>query len=262
MILGRTVWTRASGAWRPETFPAGNSREPIARLAEFLSSPPPQRAVAIFEAESMSHQTVETPKVGRAAFASLVRVRDQHPVVESEDLGWGIEHPDPSTGGSFATMIHSELTPGLINLRDACAATKCPLSAAWSAYSVAVACAGPARSSRTARHFVILAPDFVALASIVGGKRYCRTWMGPLHDRDWKVLSGLVGDGDPGTSPSSGDLGARRGGVLVVADGEPDRVCPIWTDLRETGRVEAVLDLDAFALQKKPPASRSPTRPT
>ena len=127
------------------------------------------------------------------------------------------------------------------------AGARCPLVAAWSAYTVAVACAGPARSSRTARHFVILAPDFVALASIVGGKRYCRTWMGPLHDRDWKVLSGLVGDGEPGPSPTSGDPGLRRGRIVVIAEGEPERLCPIWTDLRETGRVEAILDLDAFA---------------
>jgi hypothetical protein len=249
MILGRTVWTRTSGAWRHETFPAGNSRAPIARLSEILSSPPPQRAVVIFEAESVSHQAVETPKVSRAAFASLVRVRDQHPVVESEDLGWGMEPPDKAPGGSFSTMIHAELTPGLVRLQDACAGARCPLAAAWSAYTVAAACAGPGRSPRTARHVLILAPDFVALASIGGGKRYCRTWMGPLNDRDWKALAGLVGDGEPGPSTGSGDPGVRRGGVVVVAEGEPDRLCPIWSALRETGRVEAILDLDAFALK-------------
>jgi hypothetical protein len=71
--------------------------------------------------------------------------------------------------------------------------------------------------------------------------------MGLLNDRDWKAVSGLIGEGEPGPAPGSGEPGVRRGGVVVVSAGEPDRVCPIWTELRATGRVEAILDLDGFS---------------
>jgi len=40
----------------------------------------------------------------------------------------------------------------------------------------------------------------------------------------------------------------RRGTIVVIAEGEPERTCPIWKDLSASGRVEAVVDLESFAL--------------
>src|ERR1700691_1357216 len=94
MVFGRTIWARNAGVWRSETFDDSGtaSRASVARLAEALSSPPAERRIGVFEPEWLAHQSVEVPKVGRAAFAPLARVRNEYPVVESENLGWGIEY--------------------------------------------------------------------------------------------------------------------------------------------------------------------------
>jgi len=255
MLLGRTVWTRDSGGWRREVLHEGAASEPVARLAEVLSDIPSERSIAVFEPDGIAHQTIDTPKVNRAAFASLARVRDQHPVVESENLGWGIEYPDPGPGGVFSTMIHSELTPGLVYVRDACDRAGCPLSSAWSAYTVAAACVKPGRSAPMRRFVLILTTEFCAVAACGGGKRFFKKWVGPMSERDWKAFSGTIGDNEASPSRSRAETGLRRGSIVVIAEGEPERTCPIWRDLRETGRVEAVLDLDAFASS----AARIPT---
>jgi hypothetical protein len=44
------------------------------------------------------------------------------------------------------------------------------------------------------------------------------------------------------------DAGLRRGSILVIAEGDAERFCPIWKDLYASGRVEAVVDLEALAL--------------
>ncbi len=250
MLLGRTVWTRDTGGWRSETFAggAGASRDSVARIAEFLSSGPAERAFAVFEPDGMAHQAVETPKVNRAAFASLARVRSEHPVVASEDLGWGIEHPDPGPGGAFSTLLHSELTPGLIHVRDACVRAGSQLCAAWSAYSAAIACVKSGPSAPKARFALILTTGFAAIACFGGGRRSFRAWTGPMSDRDWKEFAAFVGDVEAGPSPTMGEAELRRGSIVVIAEREPERFCPIWKDLKATGRVEVVMDIEAFAL--------------
>jgi len=42
--------------------------------------------------------------------------------------------------------------------------------------------------------------------------------------------------------------GLRRGSITVVAECEPEKICPIWKDLQATGRVEAVVGLEALAM--------------
>lgn len=112
MLLGRTIWTRDVGGWRHETIHegAGVPHDPIVRLAEHLSDAQGRRIAVVFEPDGMVHQAVETPKVSRAVFATLARVRSEHSVVDSENLGWGIEHPDAGPSGTYSTLIHSELT--------------------------------------------------------------------------------------------------------------------------------------------------------
>lgn len=250
MILGRTIWSRDGGGWRHEALDerAGAAHNSVARFAEVLSAAPAERTIAVFEPDGMAHQTVETPKVNRAAFSTLARVRNEHPVVESENLGWGIEYPDSGPGGTFSTLIHSELTPGLVHVLDTCVRAGCRFSAAWSAYTVAVACTKSGRSASKARYVLILITGFAAIAAFGGGKRSFKTWVGPMTERDWKAFSALLGDFDASMSPSMTEAGLKRGTVLVIADGALETSCPIWKDLRASGRVEAVVDLEVFAL--------------
>lgn len=249
LLLGRTVWTRDASGWRHESFHEGGGagRNALLRLTEVLSAVPAERAVAVFEPEGLVHQTVETPKVNRATFASLARVRNEHPVVDSENLGWGIEYPDPGPSG-FLTLIHSELTPGLVHLRDACARAGCRLSAAWSAYTAAIACAKSCSPASKARFVLVLTPDFAAIAVFGGGRRSFRGWVGPMAERDWKAFSAFMGDSGLGPSPLMAESGLRRGSMVVIAHGEPEKSCPIWKDILASGRVEAVADLEAFAI--------------
>jgi hypothetical protein len=57
----------------------------------------------------------------------------------------------------------------------------------------------------------------------------------------------LIGDSDARSSGSIGDPGMRRGGIAVIAEGEPKRLCPLWGELHGSGRVAAVMDFDALA---------------
>jgi hypothetical protein len=249
LLLGRTVWTRDAGGWRHESFESGAGPAPCAvrRLAEILSEATRERTIVVFEPEGIVHQTVETPKVKRAVFATLARVRDEHPVVSSENLGWGVEYPEPGPGGTFVTLLHSELTPGLVHLRDACARAGSQLRAAWSAYTAAAACLKSRTFAPRVRFVLVLIPDFTAIVACGGGKRSFRGWAGPMSERDWKAFSVLIGDSEARTSPSMADVGLRRGSITVIAEGAPDRICPVWGDLHSAGRIEAVLDLDSFA---------------
>src|SRR5580658_8780388 len=122
ILLGRTVWTRVAGDWKRRSFDGGSGMASPAILsrAEFLSGEPPARTVVVFEPEGMAHQAVDTPRVSRSVFATLAKIRNDHPVVMSEHLGWGIEPPESAQGGAFSTLLHSELSPGLIHLREAC----------------------------------------------------------------------------------------------------------------------------------------------
>src|ERR1700678_3858792 len=106
LLLGRTIWTRDAGGWRHESLEPGAGLAPRAaeRLAEILSVPAPGRTIVVFEPEGMAHDVVETPRVNRRVFASLARVRGEHPVVVSENLGWGVEYPEPGPGGELVTQ--------------------------------------------------------------------------------------------------------------------------------------------------------------
>jgi hypothetical protein len=249
LLLGRSVWTRNPDGWRRESFESGpgGAAAAIARLGERLTGLPPGGRTLVFEPEGLAHQALQTPKVRRDVFASLARVRSDFPVVESESLGWGIEPPEASPAGGYSTLLHSELTPGLIRVREACARDGSRIDAAWSAYSAAVACAKAGIPSGRARFLLILAADFAAVATCTIGKRSFRAWAGPMSERDWKAFSVLLGDSDGRSSGSIGDPGLRRGGIAVIADGEPRRLCPLWGELHGSGRVAAVMDFDALA---------------
>src|ERR1700678_1599121 len=141
LFLGRTIWTRDNGGWKHECVGAGSdlALRAVERLADILSAATAENTVLVFEPEGMAHQMVETPKVSRLVFASLARIRNEHPVIASENLGWGVESPEPAASGEFMTQLHYELTPGLIHLRDACERAGSRLTAAWSASTAAAA---------------------------------------------------------------------------------------------------------------------------
>ncbi len=247
MLLGRTVWTRADGMWRSEA--SGAAPEPavgaLPRLAEALSARPGRSVTVVYEPEGMAHQLVETPRVKRTVFASLERMRSEHPVVSSETLGWGIDPPEPGAGGAFYTQLHSEPTPGLIGLRDACSRSGSHLSAAWSAYTVAAGCAGPLPEA-SIRYVLLMTRDFSAVACC-GARRSFRGWTGRMSEKDWRAASVLLGDAEGRPSPSRADAEFRRRSMIVVAAGDPAELCPLWGELRDSGRVEAVLGLEEFA---------------
>jgi hypothetical protein len=249
LLLGRSIWTRGAGGWSRESFEGGpgGAAAAISRLGDLLAERPSGGRSLVFEPEGLAHQSLETPKVGRGVFASLARVRSEFPVVGSENLGWGIEEPEATPAGGFATLLHSELTPGLVRLRDACAQGGARIDAAWSAYTAAIACARSGAAAGRARFVIILAADFAGVATCTAGKRAFRAWTGPMSERDWKAFSALIGDSDSRSSGSIGDPGMRRGGIAVIAEGEPRRLCPLWGELHASGRVAAVMDFDALA---------------
>lgn len=119
LILGRTLWKRAPSGMFIEQNDAGaaSSTELLARMGDAIATGPSMRTVVVFEPEGISHELVEMPKVNRAVFASLERVKNEHPVVASKNLGWGIEIPEPIAGGAYSTLIHSEMVSGLAYLK-------------------------------------------------------------------------------------------------------------------------------------------------
>jgi len=219
----------------------------VLHLAEFLSGEPPGRTVVLFEPEGMVHQAVDTPKVSRSIFASLAKIRNDHPVVMSEHLGWGIEPPESTQGGAFSTLLHSELTPALIHLREACIRGGSRLVAAWPAYTAAIACMRSCVPVSNAKSVLILAPDFVAVAICGWGKRSFRGWVGPMSDRDWKAFAMIIGDFEARSSLSMAEVALRRGGIAMIADGEPKQMCPIWEEIKASGRLETIVSLDDLA---------------
>ncbi len=249
ILLGRSVWTRGARGWCRKSLEGtgGISSPAVSHLAEIVSEQGSQKLVVVYEPEGIAHQAVETPRVSRSVFASLARVRSDHPVVMSERLGWGIEPPESVNGGPFMTLLHSELTPGLAHLRDACSRAGNQLAAAWPAYTAALASVRPSSPASGAKVVVIMTPDFVAVAAYGGGKRSFRSWVGPMSDKDWKAFSALVGDSEPRTSHPMPGVSPRRGAIAVIADGEPQRLCPVWGEIKASGRLEAVLGIDELA---------------
>jgi len=245
MLLGRSVWTRDAGGWRREPFESAAAA--AKRLVEILSAQPRARWKLVFEPEGLVHQAVETPRVGRSVFASLSRVRGEFPVVESESLGWGIEHPEPAQGGAYSTLLHAEATPALGRLRDGCMGATSRLAAAWSAYTAGVACVPTGISSGRTRFLAILAPGFAAVATCITGRRSFKAWSGPMTDRDWKGFSNVIGDSDSRSPAAMADLGMRRGGIAIIAEGDPGSLCPLWEEIKSSGRVGVPVGLDELA---------------
>jgi hypothetical protein len=219
----------------------------VDRLASALSGEPRAQAVAVFEPEGLAHQSTEAPRVGRAVFASLEKVRSEFPVVESETLGWGIEPPEALPGGSFATLVHFELTPGLVRVNEACEASGSRLRSAWSAHTAAVACLRAASRKPRSRAVLLLLPDYVAVAGCAPGRRSYRSWPGPLAERDWLAVAAFTGEPGEGARQGKADPEGRRAPLAVVAHGDPSSLCPFWAELRDAGRLEAVLSLDDLA---------------
>jgi hypothetical protein len=250
MLLGRSVWTRDARGWRRESFGDGDGmpqHPAVARLAEFISEGPPGKISVVFEPEGVAHQTVETPMVGRTVFASLAKIQSEHPVVVSECLGWGIEIPEPAQSGTYTTLVHYELIPGLVHLRDACSRSGSRLVAAWPAYTAAVACLRSRTPASKAKFVLIMAHDYVAVATSGGGKRAFRGWAGPMSDKDWKALSTLMGGFEARTSPSMAEVVLKRGSIAAISDGEPNLLCPIWGEIRASGRLETVVNMETLA---------------
>jgi hypothetical protein len=249
MLLGRSIWFRDGASWGRESFDESgvHTAPAIARLSEILARRCRERTVLVFEPEGIAHQTVETPRVGRKLFASLARVRSEYPVVYSESLGWGIEHPEPAHGGSYSTLMHYELTPGLVHLRDACAQAGSQLHAAWSAYTAAAATyLEKTEATPRASFALILVPGFAAVAARAGGRRAFRSWSGAMAERDWRALSAFIGDFEARPPASMPEAERRGGSITALAEGKPGRVCPIWEELHAKRRLESVVGIETL----------------
>jgi len=249
MLLGRSIWLFDGKGWSHESFSRTDDliNPAIARLADMLSRECKVRNVIVFEPEGLAHQTVESPNVRRSVYGTLARVRAEHPVVLSESLGWGIELPEPVPSGAFCTLMHSELTPGLVRLHDACIQAGSRLSAAWSAYTAAAAGMKIDMAAPKARFVIILVPGFAGVAVHARGRRSFRGWTGPMTDRDWEALSTLIGDFESRPAPSSVGAQLRRASITVIAEGESERSCPIWDEIRATGRLDEVVGIGTLA---------------
>jgi hypothetical protein len=249
LILGRTVWKRAPNGRFIEQNDAGAASNSglLARMGDAISTNPSMRTVVVFEPEGISHELVEMPKVDRTVFASLERIRSEHPVVASENLGWGIEIPEPITGGAYSTLIHSEMVSGLAHLKSECTQSKRQMLAAWSAYTVIEAIVRSGKLAPKPTKGIILTSGYVAVANCNAARRSFRAWVGPMSDRDWKVFSALIGDSGTKPSSSAADIECRSSSIVVVSDGDPAQNCPFWEDLHRTGRVELVMGVDRFA---------------
>jgi hypothetical protein len=256
MLLGRNVWTRGARGWAREA-PTSSDAAAVDALSIHcgtVGGSAGRDLVIVFEPDGLSHQVVETPNVRRAAFASLARVRSEHPVVASESIGWGIEPPEPGPGGAYATQIHSEFGPGLVEVAGACERAGRRLAAAWSAYTVAAECLR-SRGGARAGTVLILVGGHVAIAAF-GAKRSFRAWNGPMSEKDWRVFWAAIGEPEARPSTGAPHGASMRRGMVIVADGDPQEACPLWADLRATGRIEAVVSVGDFAAT----AARIPAR--
>lgn len=260
ILLGRTIWIRGDGGWSYESFEPTNPlpETAIMRLMEILSMRSPRRKILIFEPCGMVHQTVETPNVGRAVFASLARTRDEFPEISSGEIGWGIDYPESTQGGRFTTTVHAEAAPGLALLRDRCHQAGFQLPPIWCAHTVAGTLPGVGSSTDKARFLIIMLPGFVAVASFSGGKRHFKAWTDIMSGRDWKALAAVLGEFDSRPAGTMDDVELRRGLIKILAQGKPEQVCPIWEEINRSGRVSSIVDLDALAAGAETLSPRHP----
>jgi hypothetical protein len=244
MVLGKGLWLRSHGLWAHEP-QEGEAAGVIGRIASEAAKAPGRSYVVIFDPDGMSHQLADTPKVKRAVFATLARSRNEHPVVMSEVLGWGVEPPREGAGGAFSTLLHSELEPGLRDLALSSVALGRNLSAAWSAFTVADECLRLRPGFRT-KTVVFLLPGFIATATL-GTKRSFRSWTGVPSEKDWKSIRAIMGDGETRSQGPLANNEHRKNGVVVIANGDPRAIFPSWDDYSSSGRIAAVVDIQEFS---------------
>jgi hypothetical protein len=202
--------------------------------------------VLLYEPDGLVHVQVETPKVGRRVFAALARMREDHPAVASEHIGWGIEPPWLSSSGAYATLLHAEMAPGLIAVRELCADRRRPFRSAWSAYTAGAALCGGDAPGRVPA-LLLLTPEFVGVARLGGGRAGFKGWVGPLGEAEWAEVRGLLADAGVMSSGAAMASNRRRGGLAVVVAGDPAAQGPFWAELAASGCVETVLGLDDLA---------------
>jgi hypothetical protein len=254
LLLGADVWIRGPEAW--ERHPVDGRMPAAQTIAQAFSSSPKDEPVLVYEPHGLAHQQVETPRVSRGVFASLERVQDDYPVVGSESLGWGIEPPMPAPGGTCATLIHFELNPGLLSVRNACTERGVRLRSVFSAFTAASAALRSRPETPSAALFLL--PGFVAVALTGGSRRSMKAWAEAPSERDWKTVASLLGDPGSGALQSKGEGETRRVSVTVIAEGQPDEICPFWAELRDSGRISSVIGLDGLGAAA---ASLSPSHP-
>lgn len=259
MLLGRSAWTREPGGW---SCLAADDRGTEA-LLRGLRRPHTGRTVLVFEPRGMAHPSVETPRVSRKVFATLSRVRSEHPVVCSDTLAWGMEAPETGASGSFETLIHYEMTPGLARVMDD-EAGAVPVDAAWSAFTAAADLAR-VNAGGAVQSVLFVVPGFVAVACL-GGRRSFRVWTDPVQERDWSVILGALGILEhEGGEPAREGRG-RVGAFAAVVHGDPAGVCPHWDRICSSPKLASVFGLDemadrAAALDPRHPANLARTFP-
>jgi hypothetical protein len=242
MVLGKAVWRRGEGGWYHQS-PRDMGGSLAAFVQEAVARSGAGRIVLIYEPAGMAHQEVECPKASRGVFASISRIRSEFPVVVSEDLGWGMEPPVLVAGGSYSTLVHYELSVGL---SDACSSpdTMGPcVAAAWTAFTLAESCLSRRLPSARDGSVLILLPGLVAFAAGNRGRRSFRVFPQPMAERDWRALVYLAS----GPDEASGHEGRKDGAIAVVSEGEPTSLCPVWEEIRNSGRLECFIGLDEFA---------------
>ena len=249
MLLGRSLYIRGSKCWQYEQLEAGTGANlrAVGRLCEEASAVSPDRLILIFEPEGMAHESVETPRVNRAVFASLARIRRDHPVVSSFNVGWGIEWPEPAAGGTYSTLLHSELAPGLVHVNETCSNPRRRWSRVWTLYTAIEALLKATPSAAKVRHCIILTSGFSATATYSLGRRSFRSWVGTMSDRDWKTLWTLISDPEDNSPAVMAETDFRGSGIVAVLPTEQMHVCPFWSELVKSGRVESVIGLDELA---------------
>ena len=57
----------------------------------------------------------------------------------------------------------------------------------------------------------------------------------------------MAGETEIRQSHGPGQAGPGRRGIVVIAEGEPQQICPCWEELRASGRIEAVLGMEELA---------------
>src|SRR5471032_1012355 len=102
-VLGPSVWIRGADRWQ-RWMQSGSGHSQVDHLFDMMARIPEKNVTLVFEPLGIAHQEVECPKVSRKVFASISKVRAEYPVVVSEDIGWGMEPPEPVPGGSYSTL--------------------------------------------------------------------------------------------------------------------------------------------------------------